>query len=230
MANYCILVVDDEPEIRDIISRYLTREFFEVITTGSSIEAIEIIEKSNPNLIILDIILPDLDGISLCQKIRSKTSSPILFLSCKDEEIDKVLGLEVGGDDYITKPFSPRELVARVKSHLRRNERLNINNDYNPIISFDKFEIDSNSYTVKIDKNPIDLPPKEFEILSLMARNPNRIFSPEQLYSLIWIESSVGDTRTVAVHVSNLRKKIESDPAQPKYIVTVRGVGYKLVL
>lgn len=229
MANYSILVVDDEPEIRDIINRYMTREFFEVITTDSSFKAIDIIEKSKPDLIILDILLPDLDGISLCQKIRSKTSSPILFLSCKDEEIDKVLGLEVGGDDYITKPFSPRELVARVKSHLRRNERLKGNNP-SSIISMDKFEINPNSYTVKFANNFIELPPKEFEILYLMAKNPNRIFSPEQLYDLIWSESNIGDTRTVAVHVSNLRKKIETDPSKPKYIVTVRGVGYKLVL
>lgn len=227
MAREKILVVDDESDIRDIIVRYLTKEFYTVMVADNGQLALELIETKNPDLVILDIVLPDTDGFSICPQIRGLTSCPILFLSCKDDEVDKILGLSLGGDDYITKPFSPRELVARIKSHLRRNQIISSNSSYSNLIEFDNLVIDLDGYQVKIDEQSIPLPAKEFKILSILAQSPNRIFSSDQLYDLVWNENSIGDTRTVLVHISNLRKKIERDPSNPKYIVTVRGVGYK---
>lgn len=226
MRKECILIVDDEPEISHLLFRYLDRENYKVIISDNGLKAVELVKSQNPDLIILDILLPDLDGLAVCQNIRNRTKSPILFLTCKDEDSDKVLGLGVGGDDYITKPFSPSEVVARVKAHLRRSNFFS-SNEKEHIIRYPGLQIDTSSYTVLLNENTLTLPAKEFQLLTILARNPNRLFSTEQLFDLVWKEDSCGDPRTVVVHLSNLRKKLELDPATPKYINTVRGVGYK---
>jgi len=227
MAAKRILIIDDDHEIQDILSRYLKREGFKIATADKGTLALDLVHSLKPHLIILDILLPDINGIELCKKIRNISTIPILFLSCKDDASDKVLGLGIGGDDYITKPFSPSEVVARVKAHLRRNELLKDSHHKKQTISFPGLEINTASYTVLINNKTLTLPAKEFKILAILAENPNQIFNTEQLFDLVWKEETTGDLRTVAVHISSLRKKIEPDPANPKYIRTVRGVGYK---
>lgn len=227
MSPARILIVDDEPEISELISLYLTKEGYTVLTAENATEAIKVTEDSNPDLIILDILLPDQNGIEACQELRKLTVAPILFVSCKDEDQDKIQGLRAGGDDYMTKPFSPGELVARVNAHLRRNRMLRTVQQTKQRICHPGLEIDAASYTVTIDGEEITLTSREFELLELLARHPNQVFTPEQLFDLIWRENSLGDYRTVVVHISNLRRKIEPDPANPRYVLTVRGVGYK---
>ena len=223
-----ILIVDDEQEISNLIKLYLIKENFQVLIAESGQACIDMVRTDKPDLIILDILLPDMDGITVCQRLRRESNTPILFLSCKDDDSDKVLGLGIGGDDYITKPFSPNELIARVKSHLRRSDIFNSPTvKSRNLLRYPGFEIDLSSYTVYINDNPIYLPAKEFQLLALLAQNPNQLFNTDQLYDLIWQEDVIGDTRTVVVHISNLRKKIEADPMAPKYIQNLRGIGYK---
>lgn len=228
MAGEKILVVDDEAEITELISLYLTKNGFHVVTAETGEQAIELTRTIKPDLIILDILLPGLDGIEVCQELRKDNNVPILFLSCKSEDTDKVLGLTVGGDDYITKPFSPSELLARIKAHLRRNRLLNTaHKQEKSLLTFPGLVIDLDSHVVLVNGAPVILSAKEFQLLALLAQNPNKIFSIEQLFKALWSYQSFGDTRTVMVHISNLRKKIEKDPSNPDYIHTVRGVGYK---
>lgn len=228
MAGEKILIVDDEQEIREIIYLYLSREGFEVISTEDGQKACEFCQLVKPDLIILDILLPAIDGIEVCKKLRKITEVPIVFLSCKNEDIDKILGLTVGGDDYITKPFSPRELVARVKAHLRRSSLLPPNEDEKSVLKYPGLEIDLHSHTVLVNNHPVALSAKEFELLAFLAQNPNRVFYTDQIFRLVWKTHNLdGDIRTVMVHISNLRKKIEKDPADPEFILTVRGIGYK---
>ncbi len=222
-----VLIVDDEPEIKELINLYLTREGYEVLSAGSAATAVNATRDNNPDLIILDILLPDQNGIDTCQELRELTKAPILFVSCKDEDQDKIQGLQAGGDDYITKPFSPGELVARVNAHLRRNKLLRILQPERSPIQFPGLRIDASCYSVTVDDAEIMLTSKEFELLELLARHPNQVFTPERLFDLIWHENSLGDYRTVVVHISNLRRKIEPDPSNPKYVLTVRGAGYK---
>ncbi|WP_418791873.1 response regulator transcription factor [Phosphitispora sp. TUW77] len=229
MANEKILIVDDEPEICDFISIYLKNEGFQTLIAHDGKTALEYIKKENPNLIILDVILPDFDGIATCLELRKSTITPVIFLSCKNEEMDKVIGLTVGGDDYLTKPFSLSELTARVKAQLRRSSIMQ-NTDFikKPnLIRYGELVIDIEAYTVTVNEKPVILSAKEFEILTLLARNPNRVFSSDQLFTLAWQEQYIRDSRTIAVHISNIRKKIEQDPDHPEYILTVWGVGYK---
>lgn len=228
MMKQKVLVVDDEMEIRDLIYLYLSREGFKVLGASNSQEACELTYKLRPDLIILDILLPTQDGFELCTQLRKTTDVPIIFLSCKTENMDKILGLTVGGDDYMTKPFSPGELVARVKAHLRRSHIQDRHHALKQVLSYPGLEIHLASHTVLINNKPVDLTAKEFELLVLFAQNPNRVFYTEQIFQKIWKTYGLeGDTRTVMVHISNLRKKIERDHANPKYILTVRGVGYK---
>ncbi len=228
MAGEKILVVDDETEISELISLYLTKNGYSVITANTGNTALEFVVAHDPDLIILDIFLPDIDGLELCQEIRKKSDTPIIFLSCKSEETDKILGLTVGGDDYITKPFSPAELVARVKAHLRRNRILNIKNDNKcEVLEYPGLIIDFSSHNVIVNGKTLALSSKEFDLLALLAQNPNVVFSLGQLYDSIWGTDNIGDTRTVMVHISNLRKKIDDDPAHPKFIITINRVGYK---
>jgi DNA-binding response OmpR family regulator len=172
--------------------------------------------------------MPGQDGMEVCRELRKTTTNPILFVSCKDDDIDKIVALGVGGDDYITKPFSPGELIARVKAHLRRNTMIENNKpEENPALEYPGLSIVPATHTVIVNGRQVALSAKEFKILFQLAQNPNRVFKNEQLFNMIWDADSIGDTRTVMVHISNLRKKIEEDPANPRYILTLRGVGYK---
>lgn len=228
LAGEKILVVDDETEISDLIALYLSKNGYCVITAGTGKTALDLVVEHNPDLIVLDIFLPDIDGLELCQEIRKNSEKPIIFLSCKSDEADKILGLAVGGDDYVTKPFSPGELIARIKAHLRRNRILSIQKKQkSDVLEYPGLVIDFSSHNVIVNDKSLLLSSKEFDILVLLAQNPNVVFSLGQIYDSIWGVDNIGDTRTVMVHMSNLRKKIEIDPSDPKYIVTIKGVGYK---
>lgn len=224
-----MLIVDDEPEISQLLSLYLTKEGFEVSCATDGSQAIDAVRKEKIDFVILDVLLPGLDGIEVCTELRKTTDVPIVFLSCRDEDIDKVMGLVAGGDDYITKPFSPRELVARVKAHLRRYRMVSTAKEKGRPTSlhYEGLEINLESCDVKVRGEPMYLSRKEFELLSLLAQNPDRVFSADELFEKLWKMQSFGDIRTVMVHISNLRKKIERNPAAPEYILTVRGAGYK---
>lgn len=223
MAGKHILVVDDESEISDIIRLYLTKEGFLVTTATAGAQAIELVSQQAFDLAILDIILPEIDGLSLARQLRQTTDLPVIFLSCKSEEEDKIAGLDIA-DDYVTKPFSPGELVARVKAHLRSKTR---GNGGKHSISCEGLEIDLPGCSVYVQGAVVSLSTTEFQLLTLLACNPDRVYSAAQLFEIIWKAAGLDDARTVAVHISNLRKKIEPDPANPKYILTCRGFGYK---
>jgi DNA-binding response OmpR family regulator len=228
MAGEKILVADDDPEINELICLYLQKEGFKVISVDNGTAVFDKVREHQPKLIILDILMPGQDGMEVCRELRKTTTNPILFVSCKDDDIDKIVALGVGGDDYITKPFSPGELIARVKAHLRRNTMIENNKpEENPALEYPGLSIVPATHTVIVNGRQVALSAKEFKILFQLAQNPNRVFKNEQLFNMIWDADSIGDTRTVMVHISNLRKKIEEDPANPRYILTLRGVGYK---
>ena len=224
-----ILVVDDEKNIVDIIKYNLKKEGYDVITASDGEDAIKFNEEYKPDLILLDIMMPKLDGYAACRKIREKYDTPIIMLTAKDAEIDKILGLELGADDYITKPFSVRELVARVKANLRKRggalSDLEKTDDKN-VLSFGQLAIDTNLFEVKKDNKTVDLTLREYELLKFLASQKTQVFSRETLLEKVWGYEYFGDVRTVDVTVRRLREKIEDDPGKPTYILTKRGVGY----
>ncbi|WP_276351496.1 response regulator transcription factor [Cohnella caldifontis] len=225
-----ILVVDDEREITDLITLYLEREGFAVYAADNGEDAVRMARSLQPDLVILDVLLGKPDGIEVCRMLRSGACPdvPILFLSAKGDDCDVVTGLSEGGDDYMTKPFSPSQLVARVHAHLRRSRVYGKGRHVQqPAISYPGLTIDFRCLEVRRNGVPILLSAKEFELLAVMAREPNRVFPLEELYRRVWQTDSMGDTRTLMVHVSNLRKKIEEDPSRPTWIQTVRGFGYR---
>ena len=235
MAQDKIMVVDNEMEIIQLIKLYLSREGYDVVWTTESTKAAELAQEENPDLILQDVVMPGLSGIELCGKIREQSDVPILFVSCRDQDMDKVLGLSIGGDDYITKPFSPAELVARVKAHLRRRnlsgsaQNTGVAEERN-LLTAGEISIDLSAHTVTVGDTPVHLTAKEFEMLVLFVKYPNRVFTSRQIFDSLWNTYGLEeDVRTVMVHISNLRKKIEAAPGSPQYIHTVRGVGYKLV-
>jgi DNA-binding response OmpR family regulator len=227
MAGEKILVVDDDPDIVELVSLYLLKEGYEVITADNGQLVFDLVLLHKPDLIILDIVLPGMDGIEVCRQLRKNYNMPILFISGKSDDIDIILALSMGGDDYMTKPFSPSQLVARVKAHLRRYSLIGQTREDTQILKFPGLEIDLVSHIVKVGGKHISLSAKEFDLLTLLAKTPNRVYKLEHLFELIWSLDSLGDPRTLIVHISNLRKKIEPNPADPRYIITVRGVGYK---
>lgn len=228
MAKEHILIVDDEPEIINFMKLYLLEENFIVSSASTGREALQIAKSENLSLIVLDIMLPDIDGNELCLSLRKITDCPIIFVSCKSNDIDKVQSLSAGGDDYLTKPFSPLELIARIKAHLRRNRIIETKKTESNILKYSELEINFDTYEVFASGQPAALSAKEFEILALLIKNPKRIYTAEQIYEAVWKENSLkGDSRTIIVYIGNIRKKIEPDPSNPKYILTVRGVGYK---
>lgn len=222
-----ILVVDDEKPIADIIKFNLVKEGFTVVVASDGEEAVSVHDASNPDLMLLDVMLPKMDGFQVCRKIREKHATPIIMLTAKEEEVDKVLGLELGADDYITKPFGMRELVARVKANLRRVD-LDETIETAPInkIESGDLKIDLERYEVKKRDDIIELTLREFELLKYLATQESQIFSREQLLRDVWGYEYFGDIRTVDVTVRRLREKIEDDSSSPKYILTKRGVGY----
>lgn len=220
-----ILIVEDELDLANIIKDYLEKELYEVEICTEGDEAIEIFDKFKPSLVILDLMLPGMNGYEICQNIRIKSTIPILILSAKIDEFDKVKGLDLGADDYITKPFRPRELLARVNAQLRRSQVFNKENL--EIIDIENIRIYTKEYKVEKDSRDLDLSRNEFELLMFLSKNPRQVFSREQLYDRIWGFDSYGDLNTVTVTINRLRQKIEDNPKNPKYILTVWGVGYK---
>lgn len=220
-----ILIVEDELDLANLIKDYLEKELYEVEICTEGDEAIEIFDKFKPSLVILDLMLPGMNGYEICQNIRIKSTIPILILSAKIDEFDKVKGLDLGADDYITKPFRPRELLARVNAQLRRSQVFNKENL--EIIDIENIRIYTKEYKVEKDGRDLDLSRNEFELLMFLSKNPRQVFSREQLYDRIWGFDSYGDLNTVTVTINRLRQKIEDNPKNPKYILTVWGVGYK---
>ncbi len=220
-----ILIVEDELDLANIIKDYLVKELYEVEICTEGDKAIEIFDKFKPSLVILDLMLPGMNGYEICQNIRIKSTIPILILSAKIDEFDKVKGLDLGADDYITKPFRPRELLARVNAQLRRSQVFNKENL--EIIEIENIRIYTKEYKVEKDGRDLDLSRNEFELLIFLSKNPRQVFSREQLYDRIWGFDSYGDLNTVTVTINRLRQKIEDNPKNPKYILTVWGVGYK---
>ena len=227
MSN--ILVCDDDKEIVDAIEIYLRNEGYQIFKAYDGEEAIRILRKEDIQLLIMDIMLPKLDGIHATLKIREYSSIPIIILSAKSEDMDKILGLNVGADDYVTKPFNPLELVARVKSNLRRYTKLgSLNVDDNAVFRIGGLSINDDTKEVSVDGEPVKLTPIEYSILLLLVKNPGRVFSINQIYESIWNEEAIGADNTVAVHIRHIREKIEINPREPKYLKVVWGVGYKI--
>ena len=220
-----ILIVEDELDLANIIKDYLEKELYEVEICTEGDKAIEIFDKFKPSLVILDLMLPGMNGYEICQNIRIKSTIPILILSAKIDEFDKVKGLNLGADDYITKPFRPRELLARVNAQLRRSQVFNKENL--EIIDIENIRIYTKEYKVEKNGRNLDLSRNEFELLVFLSENPRQVFSREQLYERIWGFDSYGDLNTVTVTINRLRQKIEDNPKNPMYILTVWGVGYK---
>ena len=227
-----ILIVEDEPSLRETLSYNLTRLGYKVETAVDGISAIEAARRLMPDLIVLDIMLPVLDGFEVCRILRQDMSVPIIMLTARDEEIDRVIGLELGADDYLTKPFSMREFQARVKAHLRRvrleREKIEaITTDQSDRLQFDDLTIDMTRREVRLAEKPLSLKPKEYDLLLFMARHRGHVLSRDLILERVWEWDFSGDSRTVDVHVRWLREKIEVDPAKPDRIVTVRGAGYR---
>lgn len=229
--NSKILLVDDEVDITNLIEEALTNEgSYQIKTAHTGNEAIEICREFNPDIVLLDIKMPDLDGLEVCKRIREFSFCPILFLSSKNDEIYKLLGLSIGGDDYITKPFSPREVVYRIKSHLRRQgyER-EVNTQYEKTLTLGEITVKLDYGTVYKNGKELILTGREYLLLTYMMKNKNKIISKEKLYEDIWGECSAICDNTIMVHIHNIREKIEENPSIPKYLVTVKGLGYKMV-
>jgi two-component system alkaline phosphatase synthesis response regulator PhoP len=223
-----ILVVDDEANIRNLVKAYLEADGFTVETAADGTSGLQAFRRYQPSVVILDIMLPGMDGLEVLQHIRRESDAYVLMLTAKTEETDRIIGLTVGADDYLTKPFSPRELVARVKTVLRRDRRP-CTDDNTRTLHFSHIKIDSDSYEVLVNGEPIELTTLEFDLLKVLAVHAGHVLSREQLIEQVWGYDFYGDTRVVDVHIGHIRQKLEQDPANPHFITTVRGVGYKFV-
>ena len=225
-----ILVCDDDKEIVDAIDIYLSQEGYHILKAYDGLQAIEIMKKEEVHLILLDIMMPNLDGIRATRKIRETSSVPIIMLSAKSEDVDKILGLNIGADDYITKPFNPLELIARVKSQLRRYTQLGnlATEEKEAVYVCAGLVVNDDLKTVTVDGEPVKLTPIEYNILVLLIKNQGKVFSVEQIYENIWNEEAIGADNTVAVHIRHIREKIEINPREPRYLKVVWGIGYKI--
>ena len=232
MSEYKIMIVDDEPDILDLLEKALTIEgFHNILKVDSGNSAVSTCKKEIPDVIILDVMLPDIDGYEVCKRIRQFSHCPILFLSSKNDEVDKILGLAVGGDDYVTKPFNPLELMARVKSQLRRYRDLNPAREQKKeaqVIELRNLIINREIHQVFVDGESIKLTPIEFDILHLLASNPGKVFSTDEIFEQVWHEKVYEANNTVMVHIRRLRGKMKDDSRTDKIITTVWGVGYKI--
>ena len=226
-----VLVVEDDKEIREGVEIYLKSQGYEVFQAADGVEGLEVIEKEDIHLAIVDIMMPRMDGISMVVKLREKYDFPVIFLSAKSEEVDKIMGLNMGADDYVTKPFTPMELLARVNSQLRRYrrfmERLGDKEENSRIHTIGGLEINEDNVEVTVDGESVKMTPIEYKILLLLMKNPGRVFSAEEIYERVWNERAI-NTDTIMVHVRNIREKIEVNPREPKYLKVVWGVGYKI--
>ena len=226
-----VLVVEDDKEIREGVEIYLKSQGYEVFQAADGVEGLEVIEKEDIHLAIVDIMMPRMDGISMVVKLREKYDFPVIFLSAKSEEVDKIMGLNMGADDYVTKPFTPMELLARVNSQIRRYrrfmEKLGDKEENSRIHTIGGLEINEDNVEVTVDGEPVKMTPIEYKILLLLIKNPGRVFSAEEIYERVWNERAI-NTDTIMVHVRNIREKIEVNPREPKYLKVVWGVGYKI--
>jgi two-component system, OmpR family, response regulator RegX3 len=221
-----VLVVEDEQSLREALVFFLEKEGHEVLVAVDGEEAIRVFENSGADIILLDLMLPKIDGNQVCKQIRQSSNVPIIMLTAKDSEIDKIVGLEIGADDYITKPYSTRELLARIKAVLRRQVEPPLT--VGSVLIAGELRLDSDRHVVTLNGNTLTLPLKEFELLELLMENVNRVLTRGQIIDRVWGSNYFGDTKTLDVHIKRLRSKVEEDPARPKYIQTVRGLGYKL--
>ena len=220
-----ILVVEDEESFSDPLSYLLRREGYEVAVADDGPAALDEFERNGADLVLLDLMLPGLPGTEVCRRLRSRSNVPVIMLTAKDSEIDKVVGLELGADDYVTKPYSARELVARIRAVLRRGTEAEPSTE--AALAAGPVRLDVDRHVVAVDGQPVSLPLKEFDLLELLLRNAGRVLTRGQLIDRVWGADYVGDTKTLDVHVKRLRAKLEPDPANPRYLVTVRGLGYK---
>jgi DNA-binding response OmpR family regulator len=222
-----ILIVDDEPIVREVLERYLRREGFEVATAADGREALDSFEATHPDLIVLDLMLPKIDGLEVFRRIREDNGTAVIMLTARGQATDRVVGLELGADDYVAKPFSPREIVARVRAVLRRT-RNDLSGDwFESALRFGDLEIDPRAREVKVAGKQISLTPREFELLHFLSSNPRTVFSRQQLLDELWDIAFGGDPSTVTVHIRRLREKIEQDPSNPRRLVTIWGAGYR---
>ena len=220
-----VLIVEDEDTYLDALEFLLRKDGFEVVTAMTGPEALVEFERSGPDLILLYLMLPGMPGTEVCRQIRQTSNVPIIMVTAKDDEIDKIVGLEIGADDYVTKPYSPRELIARMRAVLRRGSEVET---LPQSLEVGRVRMDVDRHLVSVDGQEISLPLKEFELLEMFLRNAGRVLTRGQLIDRVWGSNYVGDTKTLDVHVKRLRTKLEEDPAQPKLLTTVRGLGYKL--
>ena len=223
-----ILVVDDDKEIVDSISIFLKGEGYDVLKAYNGLEALDVIAENDVHLMILDIMMPKLDGIKTLMKLRESRNIPVIALSAKSEDNDKILGLTAGADDYVTKPFNPSELMARVKSQLRRYTTLGSIGKQNGVITIDGLCVNTENRTVKVDGEDVRMTPIEYKILEFLVRNRGKVYSAEDIYRNVWNEDSIVGDNTIAVHVRHIREKIEINPKEPKYLKVVWGIGYKI--
>lgn len=223
-----ILVVEDETSFSEALKYLLGREGFDVAVADTGAQALEIFDQTSPDLVLLDLMLPGVSGTEVCRQIRVKSQVPIIMLTAKDSEIDKVVGLEIGADDYVTKPYSSRELIARIRAVLRRNSEPAERADSNSLFTAGPVSLDTERHIVTINGENVPFPLKEFELLEYLMRNVGRVLTRTQIIDRVWGSDYVGDTKTLDVHIKRLRAKIEDDPANPVYIQTVRGLGYKM--
>jgi DNA-binding response OmpR family regulator len=221
-----VLVVDDEPIVRDVVVRYLEREGYATLEAGDGDDARRLLEREAPDLVVLDVMLPGTDGLELCRWIRARSALPVIMLTARGEEADRIVGLELGADDYVTKPFSPRELAARVRTVLRRSRSGPLATER---LSFGDVELDAQTREVRKGGAEVRLTAKEFDLLWFLASHPRRVFGRDQLMSRVWGYEAALDTGTVTVHVRRIREKIEDDPSEPLHLQTVWGVGYRVV-
>lgn len=228
-----ILIVEDDKDIREGVGIYLKSQGYQVFMAADGVDGLEILEKEEIHLAIVDIMMPRMDGITMTMKLREQHDFPVIMLSAKSEEVDKVMGLNIGADDYVTKPFTPMELMARVNSQMRRyrrfmeklQEKEAQNSDM--VYTIGGLEVNESTFEVRVDDTPVKMTPMEFKILLLLIKNPGRVFSADEIYERVWNERAV-NTETVMVHVRNIREKIEINPKEPKYLKVVWGVGYKI--
>ncbi|MCR4952242.1 MAG: response regulator transcription factor [Solobacterium sp.] len=223
-----ILIVDDEIDICNALRIYLSAENYEIVEAHNGQEALDAVKAEGPDLILMDIMMPVMDGITATSRLREITNVPIILLTAKSEDSDKVLGLNIGADDYITKPFHPNELNARVRSQLRRYTQLGAQTVKDDVLRIGGVELNDIKKTVTVDNDPVSLTPMEYGILKLLMENPGRVFSSAAIYEAVWNDQSIGNESTVAVHIRHLREKIEINPSEPRYIKVVWGQGYKM--
>ena len=230
MGQISILVVDDEKEIADLVEIYLVSDGYKVFKANNAQEGLEILDKEEIHLVLLDIMMPGMDGLEMCRRIRETNNIPIIMLSAKSTDLDKILGLGTGADDYVVKPFNPLELTARVKSQLRRYTQLgNLNQSSNEnVYKCGGLTINDDTKEVYVDDEQIKLTPIEYNILLLLVKNAGKVFSIDEIYEQIWNEEAIGADNTVAVHIRHIREKIEINPREPRYLKVVWGVGYKI--